>query len=177
MRFRVKEHEYNDTLSIVNYFLNCSDEDYDRMGVDPARLPPADEWIDSIEQNRVLPYNKKSVYYVIWMNNDQPIGHCNINKIKFGEEAYMHLHIWKEEFRKKGIASDLLKKSINDYFKHFQLKRLFCEPAANNPAPNHTLKKLNFTLEQTYDTVPGWINTYQTVNRWVLDKAALRNNI
>jgi RimJ/RimL family protein N-acetyltransferase len=170
MRFMVKEHAYKDTLSIVDYFLNCSGEDYDRMGVDPGRIPQRDEWIDSIEQNRVLSTDKKSVYYVIWMNDDQPIGHCNINKIKFGEEAYMHLHIWMEEFRKKGIASELLKHSIKDFFEHFRLKRLCCEPAANNPAPNEALRKLNFTLVDTYDTVPGWINNYQTVNRWLLTR-------
>jgi RimJ/RimL family protein N-acetyltransferase len=165
----VKEHSYEDTVSIVNYFFGCSDDDYDRMGVDSGRLPPADEWIDSIEQNRALPFEKKNIFYLIWTDNGQPIGHCNINKIKFGEEAYMHLHIWKEEFRKKGIATNLLKASIPIFFDRFKLKRLFCEPAAKNPGPNHTLKHLNFKLVETYDTVPGWINTFQTVNKWLLN--------
>jgi RimJ/RimL family protein N-acetyltransferase len=163
----VKEHEYEDTVSIVTYFLECSEDDYDRMGVDPGRLPPPDEWIDSIEQNRALPFEKKNVFYLIWTDKGLPIGHCNINKIKFGEEAYMHLHIWKNEFRKKTIATKHLKESIPVFFKHFNLKRLYCEPAAANPAPNHTLKKLKFTLTETYDTVPGWINHFQTVNKWM----------
>ena len=177
MTFYIKEHTYNDTLSIVDYFLTCSDQDYDRMGVDAGKLPPADDWIDLIEQNRALPLEKKNFFYLIWTDDGKPVGHCNINKIKFGEEAYMHLHIWKNEFRNKGIATKLLKESISIFFENFDLKRLFCEPAAGNTGPNHTLKKFNFRLEQTYDTVPGWINTYQTVNRWVIDKPGFRNNI
>lgn len=52
------------------------------------------------------------------------------------------------------------------YFDGFGLKSLFCEPRAANPGPNKTLARLGFTLEKTYDTIPGWINTHQTVNRW-----------
>jgi RimJ/RimL family protein N-acetyltransferase len=100
--------------------------------------------------------------------NDQPIGHCNVNKIIFGEEAYMHLHLWQNNTRQKGMGATLVKKSIPFFFKNLKLKRLYCEPYALNPAPNKTLEKIGFQLVKEYVTVPGYLNFEQPVKRWEL---------
>jgi hypothetical protein len=62
------------------------------------------------------------------------IGHSNVNKIKYGKEAYIHLHIWAPEHRKVGIGAEFLRKSANAFIRKFALKSLYCEPYAENPA-------------------------------------------
>ena len=69
---------------------------------------------------------------------------------------------------KKGLGLDFLKLTIPYYFKNFRLQKLICEPYAENTAPNSILKKLGFEFVRTYDTIPGWINFEQTVNRYEL---------
>jgi hypothetical protein len=56
------------------------------------------------------------------------------------------------------------------YFHNFKLRILYCEPSALNPGPNRTLKKSGFDFIKSYDTTPGWINFYQTVNRWAMTR-------
>jgi RimJ/RimL family protein N-acetyltransferase len=62
-----------------------------------------------------------------------------------------------------------MKMSLRLYFDKFELKKLFCEPYAKNPAPNKTLERLGFDFIEQYDTTPGWLNFFQTVNRWGMD--------
>lgn len=138
------------------------------MGVDISKLPGKAQWLNILSADFELPVDKKKFFYIIWLLNGEPVGHSNINKIVFAEEAYMHLHMWKAEARQKGSGAAFLKLTIPCYFNTFKLKNLYCEPAASNPAPNKTLEKLGFHFVKTYETVPGWINSFQQVNRWVL---------
>ena len=102
--------------------------------------------------------------------DNQPIGHSNINQIKFGNTATMHLHLWDSATRKKGLGIQFLRMTVPYYFKKFNLKKLICEPYSKNVAPNKVLKKLGFEWVRTYDTTPGQINFHQTVNRYELNK-------
>jgi hypothetical protein len=47
---------------------------------------------------------------------------------------------------------------------------LFCEPNAFNVGPNRTLQKVGFKYLKTNITVPGPLNYYQAVTRWVLER-------
>ena len=49
----------------------------------------------------------------------------------------------------------------------FSLKRLYCEPSVDNPAPNRALLKSDFCFIKRYRTVPGPINFEQDVNQYV----------
>jgi hypothetical protein len=47
-----------------------------------------------------LPLNLRQSHCTIWQKDNQAIiGHCNVNKLVFGREAYMHLHLWRRERR------------------------------------------------------------------------------
>jgi [ribosomal protein S5]-alanine N-acetyltransferase len=107
-------------------------------------------------------------YCIIWEVDRTAIGHSNINKIKPGIEAYMHLHIWTPEFRKRGFGTEFIRKSLPFFFETFNLKKLYCEPYALNDAPNRTLEKAGFAFIKNYITVPGWLNFEQPVNLWEL---------
>lgn len=175
-KLSVKQLEVSDFENIVDYFLKCSDDFLLSMGVDVSKLPSREAWLNILASDFYQPAEKKSFYYIIWLMNNEPIGHSNINKIVFGEEAYMHLHLWQKNIRQKGLGLDLLKLTLPYYFQTFKLKTLYCEPSAANAAPNKTLEKLGFDFIKSYDTIPGWINTYQTVNRWCLTEEKFKSS-
>ena len=82
----------------------------------------------------------------------------------------MHLHLWDSTLRRKGIGTELVKKSVAVFFEKLKLERLICEPYALNPAPTKTLERVGFTFEKEYETTPGSLSFRQKVNRWKLDK-------
>lgn len=54
------------------------------------------------------------------------------------------------------------------FFNKLQLKRLYCEPYALNPAPNKTLEKVGFTFVKEHLTIPGSLNFEQPAKLWEL---------
>jgi RimJ/RimL family protein N-acetyltransferase len=170
LKRRIKELKPDDIDLIINYFRKAGHHFLKAMGVDPKKLPPKDEWHRLLIEdfNRSIPY--KQFYYLIWEVNGYPVGHSNINKIVFGSEAYMHMHMWDALKRQRGYGAYFIRRCISLYFETFNLQRIICEPYALNPGPNKTLGKVGFELEKNYDTTPGWINFHQSANRWVLTK-------
>jgi [ribosomal protein S5]-alanine N-acetyltransferase len=166
----VREITVADHEMIIDYFLNADKDFLYGMGVDIAKLPSKQEWLNILNSDFYVAARQKQFFYIIWLLNGQPIGHSNINKIIFAEEAYMHLHLWSRDKRQKGLGAEFLKRSIPYFFNTFQLKKLYCEPSAANAAPNKALQKAGFDLIRSYETTPGWINFFQTVNRWCLSK-------
>ncbi len=160
----------DDIPLIVDYFLTAEPDFLQIMGVDQAKLPPRAEWLDMLYRNHEQSIEKKSFYYILWQMNDDPIGHSNINKIVWGQEAYMHLHLWRRDIRQHGMGEQFVRMTLPYYFDTFKLEVLYCEPSALNPAPNRTLEKIGFEFVKSYETIPGWINSLQTVNRWCLTK-------
>ena len=144
MKISVREMKENDIQQIVEYFTNATPEFLIGMGADPNKLPGKQEWIEILQSEFEKDNEEKDFYYVIWQLSEKPIGHSNINKVKFAKEAYMHLHLWRKENRQKGIGLQLLKESILFYFKNFKLQELFCEPYSLNKAANKTLVKAGF---------------------------------
>lgn len=160
---------------IVDYFVSGDANFLDGMGVDPKLLPSREVWLKTLYENHQKPIEERTIFYVIWHVDGNPIGHSNINKIVYGQEAYMHLHMWQSDTRKRGLGLELLRKSIPFYFADFKLKNLYCEPYALNPAPNKTLKKLGFEFIKEYETKPGVISFLQRVNRWCLSESQFNN--
>jgi len=171
----VRPWQVADFEPIVNYFLNSDSDFLFNMRVDVTKLPSKDEWLKMMRSDFDKTPEDKQFYYVIWLLDGKAIGHSNINKIVFGEEAYMHLHVWDESKRKKGMGLVFLEKTLPYYFNTFHLKNLYCEPFAFNPAPNKALEKLGFDFIKSYETVPGWINLRQTVNRWCMSESRFRS--
>ena len=98
----VRELQPGDIDAITSYWLD-SDVDYMRgMGVDIAKMPNTEQWQQMLSAQLAQEYHEKQAYAIIWEMNGQPIGHSNVNKIDFGEEAFMHLHIWQPEHRNGG---------------------------------------------------------------------------
>ncbi|MEO1127726.1 MAG: GNAT family protein [Cyanobacteria bacterium J06639_16] len=168
MKRTIREMGSNDVDLMINYFLQAEPDFLKGMGADPNKLPSLAEWRQRLLEDFERSIQNKEFYYLIWKLENNPIGHSNINKIIFGTEAFMHLHLWQPIQRRSGHGTFFVKACITKYFEKFKLKNLFCEPYAMNPGPNRILPKVGFELVKTYDTTPGWINFHQTVNRWVL---------
>ena len=170
MSLEVREMEKADIPHLVDYWMNASDDFLIGMGVDLAKMPSADELAQMLEKQVDLPYHQKQSYALIWLNNNQPVGHSNVNNIEFENIATMHLHLWVSDLRQKGHGTEFVKLGIPFFFKNLELKTLYCEPYAKNPAPNKTLSKIGFEFVKTYKTIPGSLNFLQEVNRWKLTR-------
>lgn len=177
MKLTIREMQANEIAQIVNYFVTADAEFLKGMGADKNKLPKKKEWIEKLECELKKPFAEKEFYYIIWLFNKQAVGHSNINNIEFGESATMHLHLWNNDKRKRGLGLKFLRLTIPHYFKEFELKKLICEPFSKNIAPNKTLKKLDFELVRTYETTPGSINFLQTVNRYEMKKEQLKGRV
>jgi len=166
----VRELQKSDIPKIISYWLNSDPEFMKGMGVDLTKMPAEDSWTQMLEEQLHQDYKDKKSYCLIWEVDKEPIGHSNVNKIKFGHEAYMHLHIWYQEFWSKGLGVQFVKLGLPLFFKNMQLQKIYCEPYALNPAPNKTIEKAGFSFVKEYVTTPGWINFEQKVNLWELNK-------
>ncbi|KUG08042.1 GNAT family N-acetyltransferase [Solirubrum puertoriconensis] len=166
----VRELEARDIEAIADYWLQAEPAYLTGMGVDLGKLPTREAWRQMLQAQLAASLPEKQSYCLIWEVDGRAVGHCNINKIKPGEEAYMHLHLWDAEVRKQGYGTALVQLSLPYFFGNYQLKRLCCEPYALNPAPNRTLPRLGFELVQEYTTTPGQINFEQPVRLWVLTR-------
>lgn len=173
MKIGVREFLKSDIEKIVDYFIQSDTSFLNGMGAEKSKLPQRETWIQNLQTELAKPYSKKEYYYIIWLLDNEPVGHSNVNHIKFGESATMHLHLWNNGTRKKGLGLEFLKLTIPFYFEKLKLKKVICEPFSENVAPNRTLKKIGFDLIKTYETVPGPINFRQIVNRYELTKVQL----
>jgi len=129
----------DETHLIVDYFVNADAQYLRRLGVDPAKLPTSSTWNELLREDLQRPPTERRFFYVLWEVDGCVVGHSHIGDIAYGHEAYMHLHIWQPDRRKRGYGTLLVRESVALYFAEFRLKRLFCQPNAYNVAPNRTL--------------------------------------
>ena len=170
MALAVREMTGAETDLIVDYFLNASPEHLEMLGVDPTRFPPAAIWRERMRRECTLPIEQRAMLLVVWLSDDQPFGFSTSDKIVFGEQANMHLHVLEPDRRNRGSGTECVRRSVELYFDRLKLKRLFCEPHAFNVAPNRTLQKAGFKYLKTHMTVPGPLNYHQAVTRWVIER-------
>ncbi len=112
MKLSVRELTVNEIENIVDYFIDADSDFVKRMGADKSKFPKRKEWIAKLESDFRNTYFEKEFYYIVWLLDDQPIGHSNINQIEFGKTATMHLHLWDNTKRKKGLGLEFLLMTI-----------------------------------------------------------------
>ena len=154
---------------MVDYFLDADDAFLQAMGVARSKLPPREEWISSVLRDHDRPSNEKERAYLAWIYGGVAVGHSSINRIEVGEAALIHMHLWVREHRGAGLGTGFFELSVARFARDFSLRRLFCEPYAENPGPNRVLLKSRFRFIKRYRTVPGPINFEQDVNQYVRD--------
>jgi RimJ/RimL family protein N-acetyltransferase len=170
----IREMQVSDIPRIADYWLHAEAPFLLGMGVDVNKLPSREQLTNTLTEQIKKPIETKRAFCLIWLMDEQPVGHTNTNPTWYGKEAYMHLHIWKTDLRQKGLGAAFIQLSLPVYFEKLRLKKLYCEPYALNPAPNKTIEKAGFVLEKEYITIPGSLNFEQPVKRWVLTLEKLK---
>src|SRR5437899_960866 len=153
---------------MLDYFYMADDPFLRGIGVDRLKLPERNKWLDALLADHEKPDGQRDRFYLIWIFRGRRVGHSSINKIVLGTEAFIHLHLWDSQLRRAGLGTEFVRRSANFYFQRFNLKKLVCEPSADNPAPNRVVEKLGFTFVSRYRTIPGVIAYDQDVNSYDL---------
>jgi RimJ/RimL family protein N-acetyltransferase len=170
MTLTVREMMASEIDVVIEYFLGATTEYLEILGVDPSRLPAADGWRERFRREDGKSIEQRSWMVLLWLMDNRPVGFSSSDKIRYGEQANMHLHVIEPERRHQGIGVECVRRSVDLYFERLKLKRLFCEPNAFNVAPNRTLQKAGFKYLKTHMTVPGPLNYHQAVTRWVIER-------
>jgi RimJ/RimL family protein N-acetyltransferase len=170
MAIDVREMRLDETDLIIDYFHRSTPEHLEMMGVDHSRLPTPGAWRERFEGDYRRPIEQRQGLLVAWLVDDQPVGFSSCDKIVYGAQANMHLHIIDPEGRRRGVGAACVRRTVDLYFDRLKLRSLFCEPNALNVAPNRTLQKAGFKYLKTYMTVPGWLNFHQPVTRWAIER-------
>ena len=170
MTLTVREMKESEIDVVIDYFVRSTPEHLEILGVDPTRLPAPESWRERFRREHVQPIKQRAWIVVIWLQDEQPVGFSSCDKIVYGEQANMHLHVIDPERRNRGYGVECVRHSVDIYYEQLKLKRLFCEPNAFNVAPNRTLQKAGFKYLKTHMTVPGPFNFHQAVTRWVMER-------
>jgi RimJ/RimL family protein N-acetyltransferase len=167
----VREMRLDEVGIRINYFHSASDAHLRLMGVNRALLPSPDDWRKFYEEDYARPISERLNYLLVWELDNEVVGFSSTDQIRFGQQAFMHLHILAASHRHSGLGEQFVKESASAYFRVLELQRLYCQPNAFNVAPNRTLQRAGFRYVLTETTTPSPINDPQPVTRWVLEKA------
>lgn len=154
----------------IDYFHDASDEYLRKLGVDRALLPTREAWIAYYEKDFARPLAERETYNLVWELDGRPVGFSSADHIEFGEQAFMHLHIVREPHRRRGLGTEFVRRSVDEYFRALELRRLFCQPNAYNVAPNRTLQRVGFRYVFTAEMQPSTINFLQPITRWMIER-------
>lgn len=155
----------------INYFHDASDDHLRTLGVDRTLLPTKEDWRESYRQDYARPIEQRVNFSLIWELDGGTIGFSSTDRIDFGNEAFMHLHILKVPLRHQGLGIEFVRLSVAKYLDVLQLRRLYCEPNALNVAPNRTLQGAGFRYVFSHEAQPSSMNFVQISTRWVIERA------
>src|SRR5947199_3078961 len=124
---RARPMQLAETELIIDYFHSASPEFLNTLGVDPSRLPPRTQWQARLEHLFALPIEERNFFAIIWEIDGHPAGWSSVDKVIFGQEAYMHLHILDSDRRRAGNGTFFVRESAKIYFDTLRINRLFCE--------------------------------------------------
>lgn len=154
----------------IDYFHEATDDYLRRLGVDRALLPTRSAWQATSEADFARPVADRETLLLVWERDGLVVGFSSADRIVFGVEAFMHLHLLHASDRGRGLGTNFVRRSARLYFELLGLDRLYCEPNALNIAPNRTLQAAGFRYLFTHETAPTPINYLQLMTRWVLER-------
>lgn len=149
-RLTVRPLANEDFDGFIAYFTGASKADAERMGLAIDRVPPAPQLRSELEMMIATPVDRLRSFVLAWCVDGQTIGHSSLKNIVLGESGSMHLHMWRADLRGRGYGPRLFCLSALDFYERFNLKRIMCEPKADNPMANRMLQKLGFPLVLTH---------------------------
>src|SRR5258708_23026732 len=139
MTLTAREMTVAETDLVIDYFHSSTPEYLETLGVDPSRMHSGERWREGLEHEFARPDEQRSAIVVIWLSDQRPIGFSSSDKITYGEQANMHLHVTDPERRNRGVGAECVRRSVDIYFDRRSLKQTVSGPTASNPPPDRTL--------------------------------------
>jgi RimJ/RimL family protein N-acetyltransferase len=167
-RLSVRPLATDDLDGIVAYFTEASQADAERMGLDRNRVLPATQLRSDLNKMIATPPDRLSSFVLAWCVDGETIGHSSLKDIIAGDVGSMHLHMWRGDLRGKGYGPRLFCLSALDFYDRFNLKRMICEPKADNPMANRMLKKVGFPLVLTHIAASSELSVVCELNRYAI---------
>ena len=165
-RLTVRPLAREDFDGYIAYFTRPSTADAERMGLAIDRVPSAAQLRFDLEAMIATPVDRLRSFVLAWSVGGKTIGHSSLKDIVPGEFGSIHLHMWRGELRGKGYGPRLFCLSARDFYERFNLKRIICEPKADNPMANRMLKKIGFPLVLTHVAASSELSVVCELNRY-----------
>jgi RimJ/RimL family protein N-acetyltransferase len=166
VRLTVRPLASEDFDCFIAYFTRASKADAERMGLAIDRVPSAAQLRSDLEAMIATPIDRLRSFVLAWCVDGKAIGHSSLKDIVPGDFGSIHLHIWRADLRGKGYGPRLFCLSALDFYERFNLKRIICEPKADNPMANRMLKKIGFPLVLTHVAASSELSVVCELNRY-----------
>jgi len=166
MDLSVRPLEAEDFDAFINYWLGLSQGEIERLGVAIDSLPSAARMRSELEAIVAAPNDGVGRFVLAWCINGEAIGHASLKDIVPADFGSIHLHMWRPEFRGKGYGPHLFCLAAVDFYERFKLRRIICEPKADNPAPNRLLQRIGFPLTSTRTGRSSELSVICKLNRY-----------
>jgi RimJ/RimL family protein N-acetyltransferase len=166
VRLTVRPLATEDLDGYIAYFTQPSKADAKRMGLAIDRVPSPTQLRSDLEAMIAAPLNRLRSFVLAWCVDGKAVGHSSLKDIVLGDFGSIHLHIWRTDLRGKGYGPRLFCLSALDFYERFNLKRIICEPKADNPMANRMLKKIGFPLVLTHVAASSELSVVCQLNRY-----------
>lgn len=173
MELSVRPLAEEDFDAFINYWHELSPADVERMGVAIDRMPSRAQMRTDLQ--RTAPIDRARTFVLAWCVNGEAIGHSSLKDIVLGDFGNIHLHMWRADLRGKGYGPHLFCLAILDFYERFKLRRMICEPKADNPAPNRVLQRIGFPLVSTRISASSELSTICKLNRYQIIRKVAEN--
>jgi RimJ/RimL family protein N-acetyltransferase len=165
-RLTIRPLASEDLDGYIAYFTRASKADAERMGLAIDRVPSAERLRSDLEAMIAAPLDRVHSFVLVWCLDGKAIGHSSLKDIVPGDFGSIHLHMWRADLRGKGYGPRLFCLSALDFYERFNLKRIICEPKADNPMANRMLKKIGFPLVLTHIAASSELAVVCELNRY-----------
>jgi RimJ/RimL family protein N-acetyltransferase len=149
-RLTVRPLASEDFDGFIAYFTQVSKVDAERMGLAIDKVPSPGQLRSDLEAMIATPVDRLHSFVLAWCIDAKTIGHSSLKDIVPGESGSIHLHMWRADLRGRGYGPRLFCLSALDFYQRFNLRRIICEPKADNPMANRMLQKIGFPFVLTH---------------------------
>ena len=169
----VRDLRLEDVELVDNYWSSLTPADLNRMYIDPAKLGTSVERQARFRKTVLTPVEEREAHPLIWEIDGTAVGTTIMRNVKGGESGEIHLHLFDPTHRQQGFGTRLLILSMQEYASRFGLKKIICEPASGNPAPNAVFRRMGVGPARVYKTTPSYLCFEHEVSRYEIDVAQL----
>jgi RimJ/RimL family protein N-acetyltransferase len=166
VRLTVRPLATEDLDGYIAYFTRPSKADAERMGLAIDRVPSSTRLRSDLETMIAAPLHRLRSFVLAWCVDGKAVGHSSLKDIVPGDFGSIHLHMWRADLRGKGYGPRLFCWSALDFYERFNLKRIICEPKADNSMANRLLKKIGFPLVLTHVAASSELSVVCELNRY-----------